>query len=175
MYQKISCRVRFFKVIFNSGNESDINSIMWNKNSDKLLTASDNAKIFNVLTGEWIKDFKGNSGKISWALWVDNDTKIITAEVEKCMKLWSVDGTLLHTWKDFWYIDVVWNKENNLIWFHAGSNKIKVLDLDTKLIVASFEEEEKIRSISMSGDGKFLLTNWSEVNPAINLWSIDQK
>lgn len=74
---------------------------MWNKASDRLLTASDNAKIFNVYTGDCVKDFKGNSGRISSALWVDNDTKILTAEVEKCMKLWSVDGTLLHTWKDF--------------------------------------------------------------------------
>jgi WD repeat-containing protein 26 len=148
---------------------------MWNKASDRLLTASDNAKIFNVYTGDCVKDFKGNSGRISSALWVDNDTKILTAEVEKCMKLWSVDGTLLHTWKDFWYIDVVWSRENNLVCFHAGSNKIKVLDLDSKQIVISLEEDEKIRSISMSSDGKFLLTNWSEVNPAINLWSLDQK
>lgn len=152
---------------------ADINSIMWNKNSDLILTCAENAKIFDIHTGECLRSFKGNTDKISCALWADNDTKIIAAEVEKCMKMWSKDGTLLHTWNTNCYIDVVNNRENGLIAYYTGS-KINIIDLETKEVVKSLEEEEKVRSITMSHDGKYLLANCSDIHPVINLWHIEQ-
>mmetsp|Transcript_39914 Transcript_39914/g.45802 ORF Transcript_39914/g.45802 Transcript_39914/m.45802 type:complete len:109 (-) Transcript_39914:406-732(-) len=91
------------------------------------------------------------------------------------MKLWTIEGATLHTWKDFWYIDVASNRQNNLVCIQISSNKIKIIDLDSKEIVKSLDEDDKIRSISMSRDGKFLLVNCSEVNPVINLWSIEHE
>ena len=43
----------------------EINSIMWNKNSDQVLTSCENAKIFDVKSGEWLRVFKGDSDKVS--------------------------------------------------------------------------------------------------------------
>lgn len=61
----------------------EINSIMWNRNSDQILTCCENTKIFDIKTGECLKMYKGNSDKVSCALWADEDTKIIAAEVDK--------------------------------------------------------------------------------------------
>lgn len=88
------------------------------------------------------------------------------------MKLWSLEGTLLHTWTDHRYIDVVGNRTNNLIAFYTGS-MIKILDIDTKEVVKDLEEEDKVRSITMSKDGEYVLANCSESEPEIKLWSIE--
>jgi len=90
------------------------------------------------------------------------------------MKLWSASGTLLHTWKDHCYIDVVGSTDGNYIAFNAGgTNSVHVINLENNEIFKSFEEEDRIRSMAMSKDGKFLLINSSCITPMINLWDIE--
>lgn len=123
---------------------------MWNQNSDRVLTSADNAKIFDVKTGECEGVFHGNSKKISSAVWVDNDTKVIAAEVEKCMKMWSIDGAEIHTWNTDCYIELVTcdpNESDIPVIAYYTASKINVMDLSTKQVIASLDEEEKVRSL----------------------------
>lgn len=154
----------------------DINSIMWGKDSDRILTSCDNTKIFDVATTDWIQVFKGSKDKIASAVWIDSDSKVISAEIENCMKMWSKDGTLLHTWTEDRYIDVVCNRSNNNIAYYTGS-QIWILNTDTKEIIKTLDEQDKVRSITMSLDGKYLLANTTEkednTTAVIHLWNIE--
>jgi len=155
--------------------ETEISSVMWNKDSNKILTSANNAKIFDVITGEWIKKFEGNSEKLNWAVWMDNDTKVLWSETEKCMILFDVETkNILHTFDSHYYfINLVSCRQNNVVAYYVGS-KICILDLDTKNVVKSLDEDDKVREMSMSSDGKYIITNWSNDDPVINLWSIDK-
>lgn len=92
------------------------------------------------------------------------------------MKLWDLNGTCLHTWDTDRYIDVVCNPENNLIAYYTGSG-INVLDIESKQVVAKLEETGKVRSITMSKDGKYVLANSNDKDEKarINLWNIEQE
>jgi WD40 repeat protein len=159
-----------------ANNTDDINSIMWNKSSDQILTCCDNTKIFNAMTGDWVKVLKGNSEKIASAVWVDGDNKIISAEVENCMKMWSKEGVLLHTWNTDRYVDLVCNRVDNNVAYYTGSI-ICILNTDTKAIIKTLDEQDKVRSITMSLDGKYLLANTTEkeenATAVIHLWNIE--
>lgn len=104
--------------------------------------------------------------------------------------MWTREGQLLHTWNANCYIDVVNNPENNLIAYYTGNN-INILSIDTKEVVKTLytgnnlfnirykflypnTDDEKVRSITMSRDGQYLLANCSESDPVINLWNISQ-
>jgi tricorn protease-like protein len=87
-----------------------------------------------------------------------------------------MNGSCLHTWDTDRYIDVVCNYENSLIAYYTGS-EIAVLDIETKQVVTKLEETGKVRSITMSQDGKYILANSNDKNDntkaRINLWNIE--
>lgn len=48
-----------------ASNDQEINSVMWNKNSDLILTSCENAKVFDTKEGDCVRVLKGNSDKIN--------------------------------------------------------------------------------------------------------------
>lgn len=107
---------------------------MWNKDSDKILTAADNGKIFDVSTGECLQDFNVNSNKVTGALWANDDKHIILSESEKCMTVFNLDGEPRTTFNTNYFLDPVISRETNFIAYYTGS-KIIVYDyIETKQI-----------------------------------------
>lgn len=93
------------------------------------------------------------------------------------MKMWSVqDKACLKTWDTYYFTDLATGYEGNHFAFLAGgTNTVHFVNVQTREIEHKIEEEDKVRSITMSRNGKYLLSNFSESNPTINLWNVSNR
>lgn len=121
----------------------NVNSIMWNHDSDKILIGAENCHIFDTTAKIFSHEFKTNSGRVSSAIWVDSSTKVVVAESEKYMKMWSIDGSCLKIWENFFFIDLVGGYEGKFFAFLAGgTKKIHFVNIENKQIEHEIEEED---------------------------------
>jgi len=157
--------------------QKDIQSIDWSKSNQYLLSSSTDttAKIWELASGRCIRTLQGHSEAVSSVAWCYNDTKILTAGIDKLIILWNFEGEKLYTWTTLRIADIACcDSLEKLVAICASNTHIIVFNMKTKQEEFQLNESDKITSMCLSKSGRHLLVNVSLKLPRIVLWDLER-
>jgi WD40 repeat protein len=162
--------------------KNQINSLVWNSSDTLILTASKDklAKVFDPITGVCKLTLEGHEGMVSSAVFVDNETKILTSGLDYKISLWDIQGKLEYsvTVPNITVSEILYSASFNfVILISATTNSILIYDISTKLELDRIPMNDAIVSCAISklDNGEFLLVNSSKATPVLNLLNLKNK
>jgi WD40 repeat protein len=159
-----------------------INSLMWNSKDSLILTASKDktVKLTDPFTGITKLTLDGHNEQVSSAIFVENETKILSSGLDYKISLWKMDSRLEHsvsipsiTISELLYSQIM----NFVIIVAATTNSILIYDINTKIELDKIPMNDAIISVAISklDKGLYLLINSSTATPVLNLLNLKTK
>jgi WD40 repeat protein len=102
--------------------------------------------------------------------------KIATANLDKTVKIWSIDGTLINTFKGHTdeVISVEFSPDGSFLASGSKDKTVKIWTINDSTLFASFQQHKSsVCSVSFSIDGKILAS--ASDDGTINLWNVVDK
>ena len=132
--------------------------------------------IFWQLDGKNLKTPKKSEfcEEFSGILDYSSDRKTIAwGQTEYPLKLWSIDGDLIRTFKghNAWVNSVSFSPDGTKIVSGSNDGTIKIWDKRNGSLINTIEEEDKVNTVSFSPDGTKIVSGSD--NKTLKLWSLD--
>ncbi|KAG0222743.1 hypothetical protein BGW42_006346 [Actinomortierella wolfii] len=149
-----------------------------------LASASKDSKVivWSLETFEAVHILEGHRSRVSCVIWSPDDTRLLTADFEKEVKLWDVQSTsgeVKHSWSNVRVRDLAISEDGNTLVAVSGAI-IQVINLEDKAEIVTLQETRPITCICLSKDGNHLLANTTvkpEQDPVprdIHLWNLNE-
>jgi WD40 repeat protein len=162
--------------------KNQITSLQWDHKDSLILTASKDKtiKCFDPYTGSCKMTIEGHDGMVSSAVFVLNDSKILSSGLDYKISLWTMDSVCEYsinvpnvTISELLYSSLL----NIVIVIAATTNSILFYDIITKEEIDKIPINDVIISCAISklDNGGYLLVNSSKATPALFLLNLKSK
>lgn len=142
------------KIKKNEIHSRSINAIEWSQDDSKILTVSDDNKgiIWSSANGDRLATLSGHSDRVLSGTWLAEDMSLITAGIDAKMFIWNHVGIRLTTLEVSFKITELFYASANteIIAVSSPSAQVQIIDLETKAIIRTLKEREKIISATLS-------------------------
>ncbi|MEM7554942.1 MAG: serine/threonine-protein kinase [Cyanobacteria bacterium P01_A01_bin.84] len=157
------------------GHASDVNSVVFSQDGQKLFTGSDDntIKAWNLNNKQEILTFRGHSGWI-WAIALSPNNKILASSgADKTIKLWNPQtGKEIRTLSShsMGVTSLAFSPDNQILASAGADKTIKLWNLQNGQAIRTFRGHlQTVASIAYSPDGKILASgSWDKT---IKLWN----
>lgn len=157
-----------------AGEKAESGGIDFSPDGQLMVAANDaipEAKVWR-LDGTLVATLSGHQKGITGIRFSPNGQQIATASWDGTVKLWTVDGRLIHTFQgqtDLY--DVVFSPDGKLLAAASEDRTVKLWSVDGKLIHTFTGHESKVYAVAFSPDGQRLASGSRD--RTIKIWKLD--
>lgn len=156
-----------------------VSFVSWSPDDTMLLTCGnvEVLKLWDVESGTCKHTFGSHGFTVSSCAWFPDSKRLVcgSSDAEKGIYMWDREGNEIKAWRGIRMPKVsdlaVTPDGENLISVFSGK-EIRILNVTTNA-ERVISEEHSITSLSISGDGKFLIVNLN--SQEIHMWAVDGK
>ncbi|XP_057508979.1 WD repeat-containing protein WDS homolog [Actinidia eriantha] len=159
--------------------QKPVSFVAWSPDDTMLLTCGnlEVLKLWDVESGTCKRTFGNHSFTVSSCAWFPDSNRLVcgSSDAEKGICMWDCEGNEIKSWKGSRMpkvLDIAVTPDGENLISIFGEKDIRILNVMTNADRV-ISEEHPITSLSISGDGKFLIVNLN--SQEIHMWDVAGK